>query len=86
MTIVARSTTTIDRTIDLGGPEGNAFALLGAARNFGKQLGYTAKELTALSEDMRSDDYEHLIQVFDKHFGMFVTLVRPATDEDEENE
>lgn len=59
--------------IDLTGPEGNAFVLLGYASKFAKQLGLDSK---AIQEDMMSSDYEHLVEVFDKHFGTFVTLYR----------
>lgn len=64
------------RQIDLSGPGGNAFALLGTARSLGKQLGYTREELTELSEKMTAGDYENLIRVFDEHFGMIVDLIR----------
>ena len=59
--------------IDLTGPDGNAFALMGYATNFAKQLGLDSKPII---EDMMSSDYEHLLQVFDKHFGNFVILER----------
>jgi len=59
--------------IDLTGPEGNAFVLLGYASKFAKQLGLDSK---AIQEDMMSSDYEHLVKVFDQHFGTFVTLYR----------
>ena len=68
--------------IDLTGPDGNAFALLGNARNFAKQLGYSKDELNALQADMKSSDYDHLVQTFDDHFGEFVTLL-VAGDEEE---
>jgi hypothetical protein len=61
-------------TIDLGGPGGNAFALLGTARSLARQLGLDAE---ASSAEMTAGDYEHLIQVFDRHFGDYVDLVRP---------
>ena len=60
-------------TIDLTGPQGNAFYLLGTANNLAKQLGLNGKEIM---EDMKSSDYENLITIFDKHFGDFVTLYR----------
>lgn len=60
--------------IDLSGPDGNAFALMGHARNLAKQLGLDGK---AIIEDMRSGDYDHLIEVFDKHFGEHVDLIKP---------
>ena len=60
--------------IDLTGPEGNAYCLLAYAKKFAKQLEF--EEIDMLLEDMKSGDYEHLIQVFDEHFGDFVILER----------
>ena len=62
--------------IDLTGPEGNAFVLLGYAKRYAKQLGMNGVEAEALINDMTSGDYEHLLELFDKHFGSFVTLYR----------
>jgi len=59
--------------IDLTGPDGNAFALMGYAQNFARQLGKDSKPII---EEMMSGDYEHLLQVFDRHFGDFVILER----------
>ena len=59
--------------IDLTGPDGNAYALMGYATNFAKQLSIDPKPIIA---DMMSGDYENLVSVFDKHFGGFVTLER----------
>ena len=59
--------------IDLTGPQGNAFFLLGTASNLCKQLGVDTKPVL---DDMKSGDYENLIKVFDLHFGDFVTLYR----------
>jgi hypothetical protein len=59
--------------IDLTGPEGNAFVLLGYASRFGKQFGLDVDKI--LSE-MKSGDYENLIEVFDGYFGDFVVLER----------
>jgi hypothetical protein len=59
--------------IDLTGPNGNAFYLLGAAGNLAKQLGMDSK---SIREEMMKGDYEHLVTTFDKHFGHFVTLYR----------
>ena len=59
--------------IDLTGPDGNAFVLLGYAKKFAKQLNFDDKKII---DDMTSGDYEHLLEVFDKHFGSFVTLYR----------
>ena len=59
--------------IDLTGPEGNAFVLLGYASRLGKQLGL---DVNNVLDEMRSGDYENLISVFDGHFGDFVILER----------
>lgn len=62
--------------IDLTGPNGNAFYLIGTARNLGKQLGYTKGMLSKLTEELQSSDYENLVKVFDIHFGQYITLYR----------
>jgi len=59
--------------IDLTGPDGNAFALLGMAKRFAKDLGLDGDQII---EEMTTGDYENLLQVFDKNFGAFVTLYR----------
>lgn len=59
--------------IDLTGPQGNAFYLLGTAKKLANQLGLDSDEIL---NEMKSGDYENLIQVFDKNFGSFVTLYK----------
>ena len=59
--------------IDLTGPDGNAFALLGFAKNFSKQLNL---DWDAIREEMTKGDYEELLKVFDRYFGSFVILER----------
>jgi hypothetical protein len=59
--------------IDLTGPDGNAFTLMGMAVNFANQLGKDGK---AIREEMMAGDYEHLLSVFDREFGHFVILER----------
>ena len=59
--------------IDLTGPDGNAFVLLAYAKNFSKQLNI---QYGPIADNMMSGDYEHLLEVFDKNFGSFVTLLR----------
>lgn len=59
--------------IDLAGPEGNAYYLLGTANNLAKKLGLNSE---AILNEMKSGDYENLINVFDKYFGSFVILYR----------
>tara|TARA_R100000030_G_scaffold98644_1_gene88825 strand:+ start:453 stop:677 length:225 start_codon:yes stop_codon:yes gene_type:complete len=59
------------REINLLGPQGNSYFLLGIAQKWGKQLDL---DVDNLIKDMKSSDYEHLIKVFDKHFGSIVDL------------
>ena len=59
--------------IDLTGPDGNAFMLIGRASNLAKQLGLDSKEIQT---KMMSGDYENAVNVFDENFGHFVTLYR----------
>jgi len=59
--------------IDLTGPQGNAFFLIGTAGNLAKQFGMDSKKITS---EMMSGDYENLIEVFDREFGSVVTLYR----------
>lgn len=59
--------------IDLTGPDGNAFVLLGKAKQLARQLGLDGN---AITNEMMSGDYENLIEVFDREFGDFVILER----------
>jgi len=64
------------RVIDLNGPEGNAFYLLGTAQNLCKQIGISSSRTKEILDEMKSSDYENLIQLFDKYFGKLVDLER----------
>ena len=59
--------------IDLTGPDGNAFVLLGKAKGFAKQLELDGDKII---DEMTQSDYEHLVETFDKYFGKFVILER----------
>ena len=61
--------------IDLSGPEGNAFVLLGYAARLGKRI-YGAEKTEEILEEMKLSTYELLILTFDKYFGTVVTLYR----------
>lgn len=56
-------------TIDLSGPQGNAFSILGIAKNLSKQLGMDFKPI---QDEMTSGDYENLLEVFTEYFGDYV--------------
>jgi hypothetical protein len=60
-------------TIDLTGPEGNAYVLLGYANKWAKELGLDGDAIRA---EMTAGDYDNLLNVFDSYFGDFVILER----------
>ena len=62
-----------ERVVDLTGPQGNAFYLLGLEGTLSKQLGLNADKIT---NEMKSSDYEALLKTFDKYFGDYVILER----------
>ena len=59
--------------IDLTGPDGNAFMLLARAQKYARDLSLNGPKIM---EEMKAGDYEHLITVFDRHFGEYVVLER----------
>jgi hypothetical protein len=62
------------KTIDLTGPDGNAFALMGYAKKAARALDYTEVEQKELIDDMTNGDYDHLKKVFRKHFSEYYVL------------
>lgn len=63
-------------TIDLQSSQGNAFSLIGYAKKFGVQLGFSQERINEIREEMMSGDYENLINVFDREFGEYVDLIK----------
>lgn len=59
--------------IDLTGPNGNAYYLIGSAKKLAAQLDLDTDEIVA---EMKSGNYDNLVDVFEKHFGDIVTLYR----------
>jgi len=59
--------------IDLTGPQGNAFYLLGLAKRLSETMGENPVKITA---EMKSGDYENLIKVFEREFGDVVVMYR----------
>lgn len=59
--------------IDLSGPEGNAYALMSYAKTFSLQIGLDHKSII---EEMKESTYDNLVNVFEKYFGEFVTILR----------
>lgn len=57
--------------IDLNGPEGNSYNIMSIAKKLCKTLEIDS---VPIINDMRSGNYEHLIDVFLKHFDEYVVL------------
>jgi hypothetical protein len=59
--------------IDLEGPDGNAFVLLGIAKDLCHKIGIDWEKVQS---EMTSGDYENLLQVMDEYFGDFIVMYR----------
>ena len=62
------------RVIDLQGPKGNAFALMGYAVDLLRQLD-RRDEVHAMRTDMMSVDYNNLLRIFEENFSDYVELI-----------
>lgn len=60
--------------IDLNGPEGNAYYLLGTGRILARQMRI---DFGPIEAEMTSGGYRVLVEAFDRHFGEYVDLVLP---------
>lgn len=54
--------------IDLQGPQGNAFYLIGVARQLGKEVGMSEAEISAITTEMTAGDYKHLLTTLEDSF------------------
>lgn len=52
--------------MDIDGPDGNAFAIMGRVQAALRKAGATKEELTQYSMDSMSGDYENLLATADK--------------------
>jgi hypothetical protein len=59
--------------IDLSGPDGNSFILMGIAKNLAKQLGLDGDMIV---KEMMLGDYENLLEVMEEYFGEFIIMYR----------
>ena len=59
--------------IDLTGPDGNVFALMGYAKRWAKDLGL---DWSPIVTEMTQGDNEDAIKVIEKNFGDYVILER----------
>ena len=61
----------MSRVIDLQGPDGNAFFLMGQAESWLRQMD-RRDEFSAMRTEMMSGDYVNLLRVFKLKFGDLV--------------
>jgi hypothetical protein len=61
--------------LDLDGPDGNAWVLLGYAKRLHADLDLDVP-YAQIRDEMKASDYNNLVNVFDKYFGEAVLLVR----------
>ena len=62
--------------IDLRGEKGNSMYLLGLVGSLGKRMGWSKESIGLVRELMMMGDYDHLLEVFDYHFGEYVILYK----------
>jgi hypothetical protein len=65
--------------IDLTGPDGNAFVLIGKAIQYAKRLNREANaniNIEEMKKVMMQSDYDNLINTFDEYFGEYITLYK----------
>lgn len=62
--------------IDLRGPEGNAFVLLGYVDTIGSQINIPKRVRNDIKKTMMMGNYDQLIKTFDIWFGNYVDLYK----------
>lgn len=63
----------VNPEVDLTGPDGNAFVLMGKAKGWARDLGLDGELIT---KEMMMGDYENLLDVIEHYFGHYVILYR----------
>ena len=54
--------------VKLTGADGNAFNIMGLCQRAARKAGWTKERIDAVMGDMRSGDYDHLLQVAMREF------------------
>ena len=73
MSVVAKDVQ-VSSVIDLDGPQGNAFVLLGIAGQTMIKSGFDKRMQEIILNEMKSSDYINLLKTFEKYFGSEYTL------------
>ena len=69
-----RPTQNRETVINLDGPDGNAYALMGLAGSLATTIGYASDEIETMLTRMKSGDYKKLVKTFDEYFNGYVIL------------
>ena len=63
-----------ETVINLDGPDGNAYNLIGLAIRIMRDSRMTEEEINPIIEEMKSGDYKNLVMTFDTYFRGSVIL------------
>jgi len=73
--------------IDLSGPQGNVYAIMGQARTTARELEWTEEMVKALMDEMMAKKkYVEVLEIFETKFGYMFTLYRDHEDYEEQVE
>jgi len=59
--------------IDLTGPDGNVFVLMGIVKNLARQIGLDGSMIV---KEMQLGDYDNALDVMEEYFGEFIIMYR----------
>jgi len=62
------ATTAKRPVVRLVGQDGNAFNILGLCQRAAREAGWTPEQIKSVIDEMKSGDYDHLLQTAIKHF------------------
>ena len=62
--------------IDLSGPGGNAFFLLGLVGQLGISLGMSRKKIKLIQDEMMLSSYDMLVETLDKYYGDYIVIYK----------
>lgn len=58
--------THVKLTVDLSGPDGNAFVILGKVNDILRQFGYDEEAIGEVMKEATSSDYDHLLETVER--------------------
>ena len=72
--MIRRRVEKFETVINLDGPDGNAYNLIGLAIRIMRDSRMTEEEINPIIEEMKSGDYKNLVMTFDTYFKGSVLL------------